>query len=97
MDPWQVVAVLATFIVTVGTAAARAFLRGDLVAGSTHRSEVAEWKGVADVERKARHLAERRADKSDTQVDRLTEAVHEVAATVKTSLSQREPPGRSGG
>lgn len=88
MDPWHVVAVLATAIVTGLGILFRAFLRGDVVAGSTYRLALK----TANDERKARQLAERRADKADIQVDRNTDAVRELTASVKTPRERSGTP-----
>lgn len=83
---------LATFIGTSLAALARAIVKGDLVAGSTYRQQL---KVSAD-ERRARQLAERRADKLDTQVDRHTEAIRDLTTVVR-SLNPRDDAGESNG
>lgn len=100
MDPWQVVAALIAAMTTAIGILYRAIQKGDFVAGSIYRLAL---KQAAD-ERKARLLAERRANKSEAETDLAINTVREAKAdlakanaALNVALSQRERDGAAGG
>lgn len=58
MDPWQIVAVLATALAGTWTAFITAFFKGDVIPGHVYRREVARADAAtADAERNTKLLA----------------------------------------